>query len=68
MSFNELKRSRGGFDKLQKALEGETSEASTKNFSDDRYWRPELDKSGNGYAIIRFLPASNGEELPWAQY
>ena len=68
MSFNELKRSRGGFDKLQKALEGETSEASTKNFSDDRYWRPALDKSGNGYAIIRFLPASNGEELPWAQY
>ena len=66
MSFNELKRSRGGFDKLQTALE-ETTE-TTKSFKDDRYWRPELDKSGNGYAVIRFLPASHGEELPWIQY
>ena len=67
MSFNELKRSRGGFDKLQSALEKDT-EASNKNFSDDRYWKPELDKSGNGYAVLRFLPAANGEELPWVQY
>ena len=67
MSFNELKRNRGGFDKLQSALEKE-SEASTKNFADDRYWKPELDKSGNGYAVLRFLPAANGEELPWIQY
>ena len=28
-------------------------------------WKPELDKTGNGYAVIRFLPASNGEEMPW---
>ncbi|MEE2668297.1 MAG: single-stranded DNA-binding protein [Pseudomonadota bacterium] len=67
MSFNELKRSRSGFDKLQSALEKDT-EASNKNFSDDRYWKPELDKSGNGYAVLRFLPAANGEELPWIQY
>ena len=67
MSFNELKRSRGGFDKLQSALEKDT-EASNKNFSDDRYWKPELDKSGNGYAVLRLLPAANGEELPWIQY
>jgi hypothetical protein len=66
MSFNELKRSRSGFDKLQTALEKD-SEAS-KSFVDDRYWKPELDKSGNGYAVIRFLPASHGEELPWVQY
>ena len=61
MSFNELKRSRGGFDKLQSALEKDSE--STKSFSDDRYWKPELDKSGNGYAVLRFLPAANGEEL-----
>ena len=67
MSFNELRKSRGGFDKLQSALEKD-SEASNKNFSDDRYWKPELDKSGNGYAVLRFLPAANGEELPWVQY
>ena len=66
MSFNELKRSRSGFDKLQTALEKD-SEAS-KSYSDDRYWKPELDKSGNGYAVLRFLPASHGEELPWVQY
>ena len=35
--------------------------------TDDRYWRPELDKSGNGYAVIRFLPAPEGEDLPWAR-
>tara|TARA_B100000073_G_scaffold346740_1_gene358939 strand:+ start:279 stop:1184 length:906 start_codon:yes stop_codon:yes gene_type:complete len=66
MSFNELKRSRGGFDKLQTALEAESSEK--KSYGDDRFWKPELDKSGNGYAVLRFLPASNGEELPWIQY
>ena len=34
---------------------------------DDRLWKPEVDKAGNGYAVIRFLPAPTGEELPWAQ-
>ena len=35
--------------------------------TDDRFWRPELDKSGNGYAVVRFLPAPEGEDLPWAR-
>ena len=35
--------------------------------TDDRFWRPELDKSGNGYAVVRFLPAPDGEDLPWAR-
>ena len=65
MSFNELKRSRGGFDKLQTALEKESSEK--KSYGDDRFWKPELDKSGNGYAVLRFLPAVKGEDLPWAK-
>ena len=30
-------------------------------------WKPEMDKTGNGYAVIRFLPAPDGEELPWAK-
>jgi len=30
-------------------------------------WKPELDKSGNGYAVLRFLPAVQGEDLPWAK-
>jgi len=67
MSFNELKRSRGGFDKLQTALEAESTDGK-KSYGDDRFWKPELDKSSNGYAVLRFLPATNGEELPWIQY
>ncbi len=35
--------------------------------SDDRLWKPEVDKAGNGYAVVRFLPAPNGEDLPWAK-
>ena len=34
---------------------------------DERLWKPEVDKSGNGYAVIRFLPEPDGEDLPWAQ-
>ena len=48
----------------------ETEKISNPNSFGDRdegYWRPELDKSGNGYAVIRFLPAPEGEELPWAR-
>ena len=48
----------------------ETEKISSPNVfgdTDDRFWRPELDKSGNGYAIVRFLPAPEGEDLPWAR-
>ena len=34
---------------------------------DERLWKPEMDKSGNGYAVIRFLPAPDGEDLPWVK-
>jgi len=67
MSFAELKRSRSNFDKLTKELQKTTSTPETRQSLDDRFWKPELDKSGNGYAIIRFLPAPTGEELPWAR-
>ena len=68
MSFANLKQSRGNFDKLTKELEKVTSPTTNKNSSsDDRFWKPELDKTGNGYAVIRFFPAVEGEELPWAR-
>jgi hypothetical protein len=38
-----------------------------EGFKDDRFWRPEQDKSGNGFAIIRFLPTVDGEDVPWAK-
>ena len=68
MSFANLKRSRSNFDKLTKELEKVSTPTTSQNLSqDDRFWKPELDKSGNGYAVIRFLPAIEGEELPWAR-
>jgi len=68
MDFEALKSSSSGFDKLTKALETNLNpeDQSNKNkYQDDRLWKPELDKTGNGYAVIRFLPAKEGEDLPW---
>jgi hypothetical protein len=64
MSFADLKRkSQSNFDFLQKELTKSTKEGG----ADERIWKPALDKSGNGYAVIRFLPAPDGESLPWAK-
>jgi len=66
MSFSDFKKnSTGGFDKLTEAM-NKLSKGS-ESYKDDRFWRPELDKSSNGYAIIRFLPAVDGEDIPWAR-
>jgi hypothetical protein len=35
--------------------------------SDERVWKLDCDKSGNGYAVIRFLPAPDGEDLPFVK-
>ena len=64
MSFADLKRkSQTNFSFLQKELE---KSSSNKNV-DERFWKPEVDASGNGYAVIRFLPAHANCELPWTQ-
>jgi len=68
MDFESLKKSSSNFDAITKALETKLApeDQSNKNkYQDDRFWKPELDKTGNGYAVIRFLPAANGEEMPW---
>jgi len=68
MDFETLKSSSSNFDKLTKALESNLNpeDQTNKNkYQDDRFWKPELDKTGNGYAVIRFLPAVSGEDLPW---
>ena len=67
MSFASLKENRStNIDKLIGELE---KNKTAQNFSnqDDRYWKPERDKSGNGYAVIRFLPQCEGEDLPWVR-
>ena len=66
MGFADLKnRSKGGFDKLTDEM-NKLSKGS-ESYKDDRFWKPELDKSSNGYAVIRFLPACEGEDIPWAR-
>lgn len=66
MSFADLKRNRQDISKL--AAAAEKLGGGEKNYSDDRIWSPTVDKAGNGYAIIRFLPARAGQDLPWVRY
>ena len=63
MSFASLKKSTYT-DLLSKA---ESLNKTEVRGADERLWKPEVDKAGNGYAVIRFLPAPDGEDLPWAQ-
>ena len=66
-SFAALKRSSGNVTKLTKELEKLNS---TNNQEDTRFWKLDIDKAGNGFAIIRFLPgpAVDGEDsLPWVR-
>ena len=44
------------------------AQGEKKSYNDDTMWKPELDKSGNGYAVVRFLPTPEGEEMPWVSY
>ena len=65
-SFSQLKKNR------QSQIEKLTSEVTKLQGpgipqGDDRFWKPEVDKSGNGHAIIRFLPATKGEDVPFVR-
>jgi hypothetical protein len=65
MSFAAMKKNRQSqIDKLS----GELSKLNQSTpRDDDGFWKPEVDKSGNGSAIIRFLPAPNGEDVPFVR-
>ena len=65
MSFASLKKKSGSFDKLTKQIEKMSKPQGAG--PDERLWKPGVDKSGNGYAVVRFLPEPDGEDLPWAQ-
>lgn len=68
MNLSSLKKN-NSFDKLTKALDSLGSGGNNKG-SDDRFWVPEVDKAGNGYAVIRFLdtPQVDGDDgMPWVQ-
>ena len=66
-SFKDLKRSRKS---VYEKIVSETNKLQSSNQSggaDTRFWQPEVDKAGNGYAVIRFLPSPKGEDLPWVR-
>jgi hypothetical protein len=68
-SFATLKKSRSSsLNKLisesAKLSEGGAPQGSG---TEDLIWKPTVDKAGNGYAVIRFLPEAQGEELPWVR-
>ena len=68
MSFQNLKRNRDQISKLVQAAESVGGSTEKKSYVDERIWKPTVDKAGNGYAVLRFLPASEGAELPWVRY
>ena len=66
MSFADLKAKANDMSALVGAAGTGTTEK--KSYGDDRMWKPSVDKAGNGYAVIRFLPTKEGDDLPWAKY
>ena len=66
MSLESIKKS-NSLDKILAAVKTETAPVEKQSYVDERLWKPELDKSGNGYAVIRFLPSSDNEAMPWAK-
>ncbi len=67
LDFSALKKQRGSFDSLMKEVEKIATPQSTETQKDDRLWSLEVDKAGNGYAVIRFLPPTKGEDIPWVR-
>ena len=68
MSFANLKKNRDQISKLLQAAEATGGGGEKKSYEDNRFWKPTVDKVGNGYAVIRFLPAAEGNDLPWVRY
>jgi len=68
MDFATLKRSRSNdLSKLSEQLKKLNPNEKTGGSSDDRFWYPDVDKTGNGYAVVRFLPASKNEDVPFVR-
>jgi hypothetical protein len=67
-SFANLKSNSSNLDKLAKAIEQLNSTETPSK--EDNFWKPEVDKAGNGYAVIRFLPqpsVDGDDALPWVK-
>jgi hypothetical protein len=67
MSFEALKKNRS---KSLEKLTAQLDKINTKGYSDPnegKFWKPTRDSAGNGFAIIRFLPAPEAEDMPFVQ-
>lgn len=67
MPFSDLKKKSSLGSLTSKLVQEVEKMNSSSGPTDDRLWKPEVDKTGNGFAVIRFLPAPDGEDLPWAK-
>ena len=67
MSFADLKKKSSLGSLTQKLVKEVEKMNTTGGGADERLWKPEVDKTGNGYAVLRFLPAPEGEEIPWVK-
>jgi hypothetical protein len=69
MDINALRKSRNtDFSKISGEFQKIANpQSESKSFADDRFWKLEADKVGNGSATLRFLPTTEGDELPWVR-
>ena len=67
MGFGDLKKQSSLGSLTAKLVKEVEKQNNTGGGADERLWKPEMDKTGNGYAVIRFLPAPDGEDLPWVK-
>ena len=67
MSFAKLKKQSSLGSLTQKLVKEVEKMNNGSGNQDERLWKPEMDKTGNGYAVIRFLPAPDSEDLPWVK-
>lgn len=65
-ALDNLKKNRKSLSSLRDAAE--KLSGSNKGSGDDRFWKPTRDENDNGMAVIRFLPSSNSDDLPWVSY
>ena len=64
-SFKDLKANR--MNNLQNLTKQVEKLSEKPSYEDERIWKCERDKTGNGYAVVRFLPAPTGEDVPWVR-
>ena len=67
MSFESLKKQSSIGSLTAKLVKEVEKMSATSSGADERLFKPVVDKTGNGFAVLRFLPAPDGEDLPWAK-